>query len=77
MCDVSTVPDQLSVACTPASSVLQVATDDNRTSTVENSGSDACGAAKQDHSLNAFAADAWLPGTRLNPHRGVLTTQFE
>ena len=60
LCDISIVPYQLSVAYTPASFVLQMATDDNATSVVENTGSGACRASKKDYCLSVFLMLGYL-----------------
>ena len=80
---VSTVPDpSLLTACTPASSVLQIATDDGATPVEVLVKPDATarshvpGNVKKDHILNAFA-DGWVPGVKWNRCPGVVTAQFE
>ena len=60
LCDISIVPYQLSVAYMPASFVLQMATDDNTTSVVENTGSGACCASKKDYCLSVFLMLGYL-----------------
>ena len=69
---ISTVP----VACSPASSALQIAAEGHRTLPADTARSRVPGYVKKDHCLDAFA-DAWVPGMKWHPRPVVVATQLE